>query len=216
MNYVFGCNAQFSETELDKMYQDAFGYKTDGVFVEVGAYTGVDISHTRALALLGWRGVLVEPIHQFAEECRKNNKDHPNITVIECAAGAHNGNQVMYWDNRQHDLIGATLNLAAVSDDHKQLGVQVRTLDDILESERILPGFDLLSIDVEFGEEQVLDGLTLDRWLPKMVIIELHEMEPGPKSALSKPAADRCNSLFWQCHYRKVYADKINSIFVRA
>ena len=37
MGYDFAMNCQFDGPVLNKIYEDAFGYKSDGVFVEVGA-----------------------------------------------------------------------------------------------------------------------------------------------------------------------------------
>lgn len=41
--------------------EELFPGKTDGVFVEVGAYDGISISNTYSLEKLGWTGLLVEP-----------------------------------------------------------------------------------------------------------------------------------------------------------
>jgi methyltransferase FkbM-like protein len=48
----------------------------------------------------------------------------------------------------------------------------VRTLDDILEEAKAPAPIDLLSIDVENHEIEVLSGLTLTRWQPRLILIE--------------------------------------------
>jgi hypothetical protein len=50
--------------------------------------------------------------------------------------------------------------------------VPVRTLDDILEEANAPIPIDLLSIDVESHEVDVLSGLTLTRWQPRLIVIE--------------------------------------------
>ena len=48
----------------------------------------------------------------------------------------------------------------------------MRTLDDILLEVKAPVPIDLLSIDVEGHEIEVLSGLTLTRWRPRLVLIE--------------------------------------------
>jgi hypothetical protein len=48
----------------------------------------------------------------------------------------------------------------------------VRTLDDILVEANAPVPIDLLSIDVETHEIDVLNGLTLTRWRPRLIFIE--------------------------------------------
>jgi methyltransferase FkbM-like protein len=50
--------------------------------------------------------------------------------------------------------------------------VPVRTLDDILTEAKAPIPIDLLSIDVESHEIEVLNGLTLTRWQPRLILIE--------------------------------------------
>lgn len=211
-HYVFGCNVQFDEPTLDKLFQDCFGYKTDGVFVEVGGHDGASWSHTYAIAHMGWRGVYVEPVPALAALCRKNHANHPGVTVRQCAAGRSNGTCVIHVD--ENSVCGSTMNLT-ICKQPKPLQVAMLTLDRILEEEMILRGFDLLSIDVEFAEMEVLAGFTLERWLPKMVIIELCEKHGGEKQEWAKPAREYCEGVFPAHGYRKVYAEAINTVFVR-
>lgn len=209
----FGCNVQFGEATLDKMYQDCFGYKTDGVFVEIGANDGMAFSHTYALAKLGWRGVYVEPVPSLVEQCRANHKEFPAVTVLGCAAGDYNGEASLFVDVPTKFYHGGSLN-GTVAPESRMIKVPQRTLDSILETEQILPGFDLLSIDVEFGEMQVFKGFDLARWVPKMVIVELCEKHGGDANGWAKPARDYCETYFPEHSYRKAYADAINTVFI--
>lgn len=209
--YDFGPEVQFNHVELDKIFQDAFDCKKGGTFVEVGAYDGKTYSHTYGLAMLGWRGVYVEPVPELSERCIANHKDHPNVTVCQCAAGRFNLPATLHID--ENSVCGSTLALD-VCKDPKEITVPVRTLDSILEENEINPSFDLLSIDVEFGEMEVLTGFTLGRWMPKMIIIELCEHHPEPKHTWAKPARDYCEKEFPQLGYRKIYSDCLNNIYV--
>ncbi len=50
--------------------------------------------------------------------------------------------------------------------------VPVRTLDDILDEANAPAPIDFLSIDVESHEIEVLNGVTLTRWQPRLILIE--------------------------------------------
>lgn len=211
-HYPFGPDVQFKEAELDRMFQECFGYIHDGTFVEVGAYDGKTYSHTWGLATLGWRGVYVEPVPDLFRQCCDNHLGHANVNVLRCAAGSANGTAALFID--ENSVCGSTLNPEAVKNP-TGLTVTMRTLDSILESQMILPGFELLSIDVEFAELEVLVGFDLGRWLPKMVIIELCEHHGGEKQEMSAPLRAHCDVLFREHGYRKIFSDAINGIFVR-
>jgi hypothetical protein len=52
--------------------------------------------------------------------------------------------------------------------------VPIRTLDDVLAEAGAPVPFDLLSLDVEGHELKVLDGFTLARWRPRLILMEDH------------------------------------------
>jgi len=72
---------------LDAIYNAVFGNLKHGVFVELGAYDGQSVSNTCFLADLGWRGVYVEPIPEFASACATRHWRNLNITVVNAAVG---------------------------------------------------------------------------------------------------------------------------------
>lgn len=217
--YDFKGTEHFAPGVLSKLYEDCFGRKSDGLFVEVGAHDGTSWSHTYALVKLGWRGIHVEPVPWLAEQCRKAMAEFQGQTVLECACGDGNGITDLHCGDDHDGIAGGTLNPSVLPKGRRIIKITMRTLDDILRSEGVSPEFDLLSIDVEFGEMRVLSGFTLNMWLPKMVIIELHEgnhaVHGGPFETYAKPARDYCEILFPSSGYRKVHVNPINTVFVR-
>lgn len=210
--YVFGPDVQFDPVALNRMYQEAFGLKNNGSFVEVGAYDGYSYSHTWGLACIGWRGVYIEPIPELFALCAKNHANSPKVTMHRCVAGRHSqADCTIHVD--PNCCCGSTLNPNVCKDD-KPFVTQQRSLDNILAFEQIPYGFDLLSIDVEFAEMEVLAGFDLKRWMPRMIIIELCEKHDEPKHTWAAPARNYCEAEFPKLGYRKVYADMINTIFV--
>src|SRR5579885_680685 len=64
---------------LGGLYEHLFGERTDGTFVEVGAYDGETYSNTSSLADLGWRGVYVEPVPSSVARCRQRHARNPRV-----------------------------------------------------------------------------------------------------------------------------------------
>lgn len=56
--------------------------------------------------------------------------------------------------------------------------VEMQTLDTLLADRRFQPGFDLRVVDVEEYEPEVFAGFDLEKWRPKMMIVELTDAHP--------------------------------------
>jgi len=212
MQYTFHPTCQLDPVVLDRIFQETFGCKTDGVFVECGAYDGKSYSNTWGLARCGWRGLYIEPDPDNCALCSKEHGDgYPRIGLAMCAVGDHNATDVPLFQAGW----GSALSKNAYMEVSKEITTTLRTLDYLLPRWQIEPGFDLLVIDVEFHESDVLKGFTLEEWKPKLVIIELHEENRfGWTTELSKPHAEFANKYFAE-KYDKLYFDHINTIFRR-
>lgn len=189
MNYEFQPTCQIPPEKLDQIYMDAFGFKRDGVFVEVGAHDGWHWSNTWGLAEIGWRGIYIEPVCDLYLECVKTNAQRKNITVVNCSIGSTDGKTMLYMGE-----YGATAEVEGEPFESLQ-----HKLDTLLQVEQIIPRFDLLVIDVEGSEVSVLAGFDWRKWLPKLIIVE------------RPPAAFDC----LLSHYDKIYEDWINAIYQR-
>ena len=205
---------------LADIYQDHFGYKTDGAFVEVGAFDGGNWSNTHGLALLGWRGLLFEPQPEYYGKCYALYGKNPKVMVRPYAIGRRNMSIPLYLGGSltttKKDVIAVYNDLGwsriAGLDEANSIYVKCYTLDYMLMDSAWQPGFDLLVVDVEGAEVDVLSGFSIGHWQPQLVIIEAHEQYPDVRlSAKAKPI----NRYFKRNGYRKIYSDTINSIFVK-
>jgi len=197
---------------LGGIYDEYFYQRTNGQFVEVGAFDGASYSNTVFLAECGWKGLYIEAHPEFAKVCANNHKDRPNVKVLSCAVGDRTTEVKLYeigecstvkWDKSAVDWGGSK---------ERFVRVQMRKLDDILKEEQIEPDFELLIIDVEQAELEVLAGFDLKRWHPQMVIVETHEQDPAPERNWK---ARPIRKLFIEAGYRVIYTDAINSVFVQ-
>jgi FkbM family methyltransferase len=162
--------------------------QTGGFFVEAGANNGYLQSNTYWFERFrGWRGVLVEPIPELFDACRR---ERPRSTVFNCALVpvGREGMPVQMHYGGLMSIVGGVN--ASPSDDalHAAAGTQLgwdvtyevtvpgRTLTSILD-EIQAPEIDLLSLDVEGFELDALGGLDLDRFAPRFALVEARDEE---------------------------------------
>jgi FkbM family methyltransferase len=170
----------------DKWLDEYFHQKRNGFFMEVGAYDGLVLSNTYHFEKeRAWTGILVEPDARKADLCRKNR---PNSRVYECAAVGSRDIQELPFFQVDGGEVYSTTNLI---DSHRkrlneyglaprEIRVRAMTLDQIL-AECQPPRIDILSIDVEEAELDVLNGLDIRRWNPRIVIIETNSFQRNPE-----------------------------------
>lgn len=137
----------------------------------MGANHPFDESQSFHLEQLGWRGLLIEPLPEYCELLRK----HRASTVIQCACS----NPENHLKKLPIIIAGvhSTLENNLVALGHKGadvIEVETRTLDSVLDENAVVPNFDLLSIDVEGHEIDLFKGFDLEKWRPKLVLIEDH------------------------------------------
>lgn len=208
-------------SNLATLYERAFGQRTDATFVEVGAYDGESFSNTSCLADIGWSGVLIEPVPQFAELCRERHKHNPAVRVVESAVGRSAGSLQLRVAGQ---LTTANTHVLAeyrhiawserlLSGDEEVIEVSVLDLDSILEAEAVRPGFEVLVVDVEGFEAEVFAGFSLDRWQPRMMIVELADYHPDLRSTCGQDA--ELLATLENAGYDIVYKDAVNTVLVR-
>lgn len=159
--------------EDEKLWSFFHGRK-NGVCVEVGGFDGVTFSNTLFFEEQGWRAILVEPIPVFAERIRARR---PGATLYSCAAGPRTGEITLAIPHGEEALATTAQQPAHMARIEKtgaaleQVVVPMRALDDLL-SEAGVSEIDFVTIDVEGAELDVLAGFDLDRWRPRVVILE--------------------------------------------
>jgi len=74
--------------------------------MDIGAHDGKSLSNTRALAELGWSGVMIEPSPFVFPALVKNCKEFPNVKLFNCAITTKKG-LIKFYDT-EGDFIGTT------------------------------------------------------------------------------------------------------------
>lgn len=190
--------------QLEKIYSAYFKEKI--FFVEVGAFDGMWYSNTWGM---GWDGILIEAHPDFAAQCKLVN---PHQTVINAACGDKEGTIDLYEYGEVSTVkLSHWTKQWGINENTKKITVPLKTLNSILEENGVTT-FDLLVVDVEDFEIEVLKGFDVDKYKPKMIIVELHELAgTGPNQ---KGHQEPWVTSYLK-DYKKIYADSINTIYVR-
>ena len=164
---------RYSQFAEEWIIRDFFKDKRDGIFVDVGANHYRDHSTTFYLEeTLGWSGLAVEPLVQFAEDYKKYRprtrflpffvSDVSDETAKMYVLDKHT--VVSSFDRKFTERTGAN---------PREITVPTITMNDLLTKNGV-GKFDLLSMDIELSEPKALAGFDIKRFQPELVCIEAH------------------------------------------
>jgi FkbM family methyltransferase len=160
--------AIFPDTAEEALKEEFFGPKP-GYFADVGANDPKAISQSWHLEQMGWSGVLVEPQPALAQKLREQRS--AKVFACACSSPANAGKMLRLHVAGIHSSLNPDFFVAGMRREDV-IEVPARTLDDMLEEAKAPTPIDLLSIDVENHEIEVLAGVTLKRWQPRLILIE--------------------------------------------
>lgn len=205
---------------LSTLYEALLGRKTDGYFVEVGTFDGESFSNVSCLSDLGWSGLLVEPVPEFADRAERRHAANHRVRLVRAAIGSAEGELELSvagaLSTADPEMV-ATYRKIDWARDHlrhtRSVRVPMLTLDRLLDDYDAPSGFEVLSIDTEGFESQVMAGFSLARWRPLILIIELVDFHPD---LIDRRAVDqRIAADIAAEGYTIVYKDSINTMFAR-
>ena len=171
---------------LNYILDNILPFKTDGIFIEVGANDGKTGSFTYNLAEIGWYGINFEPVPRIYNLCCENHKHHKNVKNINIAIGAArsevnilDAGTLSSIDKDTIQVYSNTPQFAKIINNNKNNyhTIKVETLDYILEENKV-SNIDLLVLDVEGYEENVLKGFSIEKYFPSIFIIEICDQHP--------------------------------------
>lgn len=146
--------------------------KKDGFFVEVGVGGGQSISNTYMLEkYYGWKGLLVEPnrsSHASIASCR-------SATLERRAAASKSNLRLSFQENvsaGEYSRVANTGGLTILGAKIEEYEVETVTLTEALDRMGAPTEIDFLSLDTECSEIDILEGLDLNRYFFKVMVIE--------------------------------------------
>lgn len=187
---------------------EAFLPAGHGWFVEVGAYDCATFSNTAGLVEQGWNGLYVEPQSYYLELGRQRYGYNPGVHFEHCAVGRDAGEGTI-----SDAGVMSRVSVGAPALDASGAPIAIVRLDALLQKHGVPPGFELLVIDVEGDEAAVLDSFDLAHWRPRLLIVELGDLDPATAPP-SDPRLQAHRTLVTH-GYGIVYQDDVNTAYLR-
>lgn len=166
----------YSQHGEDVLLDNIFKGQEDGFFVEVGCIDGIRYSNTLTFEERGWRGVCIEAHADYIDSLRKNR---PGSIVEHCAAGEADEDAVTFYANFRGSLSSLDKSLEDRFKAHgKYFGgfveqkVAKRCLNTVFAKHGV-DHIDVLSLDIEGYEVEAIRGLDLQRYRPRVMVIEI-------------------------------------------
>ena len=148
-----------------------------GTFLDLGAYDGKDLSNTRALMELGWRGVCIEPHPDIFERLAHNCMEFKDVYCYEMAMGKVNGTFSFNANDTYYStLIDSELERWKGVFEFKTIECEVIDFDTFMTTSPIKE-FNFISIDCEGIDYDVLIQINLDKVNCNMVCVETNGKE---------------------------------------
>ena len=170
------------------IYQAFFQDKQNGVFVEVGAHDGNNLSNTLFFEKeMNWSGVCVEPgrISSRIKLSRSNSQ-----VFNCCACPLEFENQIVRFREHATSEISTTIFQDLYEPPHYAKSLEMeegvywdrlkrcKTLDSIFNEAKLEKDIDYVSIDTQGSEWLVIKDLPFDKWNVKVFTIA-HDMFQG-------------------------------------
>jgi len=168
-------NLYYGQNGEDRVLWSLFKTGYCGKYIDVGALDGKVFSNTYSFDLAGWSGLCVEAHPDYTPSLRRNrsaavvhaaatSKDSESIDFYAYPRGSlstiHN-EEIQYLQNRFH-----------ATSSWEKVGVPGRTINSMLQEANINPPIDVVSVDVEGAELDVMRGFDLNKYTPRVMVLE--------------------------------------------
>lgn len=195
---------------LEDVIIDRLFPQNTGFFVDIGAYDPISASNTWALYQRGWCGITIEPT---PGACAKFVAQRPRDICLNVAVGESEGETsfFMFGNGAGHSTCDRDRAEALQRDlgqTMTEIKVPVRTLARVLEEHVEGRDIDVMSIDAEGAEAAILRGARLDKFRPKLIVMETMA------AFLQVDVSQEASKILEQEGYVLGYEDGLNKFFV--
>jgi len=172
----------YSQHGEELVIRDFFQDRRNGFFLDVGCAWPVADSNTYYLeSELGWTGIAVDALDDYAPRWLKRRR---GSKFFQFVVTDRSGESMTFYRPRDRELLGiSTLTPQAAPGakkiDFEEIRVETITLNDLLGRNGV-SRIDLLSMDIEGHEPPALAGFDVNRFQPKLVVIEAKAANRAP------------------------------------
>jgi FkbM family methyltransferase len=193
----------YAQNYEDVMLRRAFPDLKEGFYIDVGANDPQHDSATRYFYELGWRGINIEPAAQYLKLLEAARPEDVNLGVA-CGARIGVGTLHVIPDTGLSTIVAEYADLAKAAGHAISETVEVRVvrLDSIIQQHARGRDVDFLKINVQGSEPEVLRGINLKRYRPKVIIVE---QSKGPEY----------HSDLLDAGYFYIWFDGLNRVYVK-
>lgn len=160
-----------SQFGQDEHVINIFNKKTNGFFVEIGAYDGVSMSNTYLLEYdYNWKGVCVEANPTYFSHLVKNR---PNCINLSYAVFNENDKQMSFIDDKSGGCSGFVETNSHTHILHNPIiTVTTKKLTTILDELNAPSFIEFLSLDTEGSEWEILNSHDFDKYIFGYICVE--------------------------------------------
>lgn len=192
-----------SQNKEEEVILNYFGSRV-GTFLSLGENDGVTFSNVRALALRGWKGVMVEPSPKAYERLKTLYNGHKGFYIYPFAISDHNGKAMLQESGplcSAADVGLVSTFHAAEMDRFKRTvsydPVEVKTFTWKTFLNRLkIKEFTMISIDIESHEMAVLPDMDLSK--TELLVIEHNSSEEKKKAYLECTSKYGMNKIIYE------------------
>jgi FkbM family methyltransferase len=207
----------YSQNGEDYLLWSFFDGKTDGFYVDIGAFDGIHFSNTYAFERLGWDGICVEPNPEIFACCLRNRPKA--ICLNKACTGDPQQKTVRLFVDEMGLLSTSIIDANRIKDieyRYRKRGLEFKglneievaacTIDEMLAQYGPKNGeIDFLSLDVEGGEIGLLESIDFHQHGIRIIVVEFDKTDEGKMLQV----------LLKKGNYRFVRQTTNNSIFVK-
>lgn len=159
----------YSQNSEEQIILNHFG-KTKGTFLDIGAYDGINLSNTHALAKKGWKGFCLEPSPTMFKKLYDNYKTSRNVLCLNIGISNKSG-KVEFWDNPNAVATAIKEEVARWPNEAFTLTeARMRTWDEFYAVHKFM--YDFISIDAEGMDYEILSQINLTEAGCEMLCVE--------------------------------------------
>jgi len=183
----------YSQSGQDSILEQFFNKKDikNGFFVDIGSIDGIYYSNTYLLEKSGWKGICVEAHPTYSKMLVKNR---PNSFCYEGAAGDEDKKECTFYANFLSSLssLDETRDFSSYGWYYQresgektvqgavngEVTVPMYNVDNLINKHKnSFNSIELITIDVDGSEKWVFKGLDLNKWHPRLLVLE-HSVVP--------------------------------------
>lgn len=202
---------------LADLLERYLGKISKGYFVEFGAYDGEYASNTSGLADMGWNGLYIEPVKEYYQMAKARHNGNASVEVVNLAIG----------DKKEYVEIAVGGPLSTISKEtlkafktfewavgwltNRREKIEQDLLHNVLLKHDVPENFEILSVDIEGYEYEALKNFNLKEWMPKIIIIELHDNNINYPHEWE--TSDEIHRFISDAGYKIIFKDTSNTVY---